>query len=221
MESGAAREGWGGLRRGKYVDAHAHMDTYASSYLPLLLPPCARTRAKQAQGLNFNYFLFGRYNISMLAGACPARARLSLPSLSSNVIIIILVCARSVISCTTPSTPIAPLCPCLSLLSPFPPSPRNARLLCRYPLFSFLPCLSRPSALFDALCVPRIVQLKSRNCPLEFILELVAGQAFIWTAHGAMLRDTKTIGGIDVPENYRRLIARQLPTTKGFVLPLR
>lgn len=26
---------------------------------------------EQAQGLNFNYFLFGRYNISMLGGAWP------------------------------------------------------------------------------------------------------------------------------------------------------
>lgn len=46
----------------------------------------------RAQGLNFNYFLFGRYNISMLG--CKASERRDSPlspatSLSSNVIIII------------------------------------------------------------------------------------------------------------------------------------
>lgn len=33
---------------------------------------CERALAcERAQGLNFNYFLFGRYNISMLGGAWP------------------------------------------------------------------------------------------------------------------------------------------------------
>ena len=33
---------------------------------------CGRALAcERAQGLNFNYFLFGRYNISMLGGAWP------------------------------------------------------------------------------------------------------------------------------------------------------
>lgn len=100
LEAGVAREGWGGIGG---VSTSMHTRTRTRTTAPLALPflfLCARTRAKQAQGLNFNYFLFGRYNISMLAGAWPARTRLSLPFLSSNVIIIILVCARSVISCT-------------------------------------------------------------------------------------------------------------------------
>lgn len=41
------------------VCAVAHTDTDAHSH------------ASPAQGLNFNYFLFGRYNISMLGGAWP------------------------------------------------------------------------------------------------------------------------------------------------------
>lgn len=63
---------------GKYVDArsrahtftrvHTHRETYVVSFCVFVCEP-----SKQAQGLNFNYFLFGRYNISMLAGACPAR----------------------------------------------------------------------------------------------------------------------------------------------------
>lgn len=46
---------------GKYVDGGARASVFVCE------------ASKQAQGLNFNYFLFGRYNISMLGGACPAR----------------------------------------------------------------------------------------------------------------------------------------------------
>lgn len=57
---------------GKYVDGRTRTHTYAHVRAAgLSVFVCEPS--KQAQGLNFNYFLFGRYNISMLAGACPAR----------------------------------------------------------------------------------------------------------------------------------------------------
>ncbi|KAL6440273.1 hypothetical protein ACFW04_003090 [Cataglyphis niger] len=139
---------------------------------------------ERAQGLNFNYFLFGRYNISMLGGAWPTgRARLSPPSLSSNVIIIIRVCAWSVISCARPS-PDYPLAT-LSTIPPLPP--RTRRILCvrlsplsrrlRLTTLSRAPLFSLASRL---ACVPTalgIVQLKCRNCPSEFILKFVPNQS--------------------------------------------
>lgn len=54
---------------GKYVDGGARARTYTRARASVFV--CEAS--KQAQGLNFNYFLFGRYNISMLGGACPAR----------------------------------------------------------------------------------------------------------------------------------------------------
>ena len=80
-------------------------------------------------------------------------------------------CAWSVISCARPSPPPRHPFVHLSLLSPFPSPP----LLCRLssPFYSSL----SPHPLSSMW--PGIVQLKCRNCPLEFILKFVAREPFI------------------------------------------
>lgn len=89
-------------------------------------------------------------------------------------------CAWSVISCARPSPPPRHPFVRLSLLSPFPPPSPPASSLS--PLFSFLllaPLPSPPIPRSTFSMWPGIVQLKCRNCPLEFILKFVAREPFI------------------------------------------
>lgn len=73
--------------------------------------------------------------------------------------------------CPSIPTTAPPLCPSFSSFASFPPpSPVPASSLS--PLFSFL--LPSPILCSTFSTWPGIVQLKCRNCPLEFILKFVA-----------------------------------------------